>query len=425
MNYKKVIIFILDIFLFPLFIFILFFVCIYSKTLQTKNKKPKLVFGPVPIINNKYWSLALKEKGYFSTTLVFDFYHINKENDFDIYYKDFYIKFLGKFNRLFVDYLVFFYGLVKFDIFHFSFDGGFLQKRFLVRYIEFIVYKILGKKIVILPYGSDIYQYSKIIDIPWKQSLIINYPQYGKDDSKIQRRVRFIQNNSDFVIAYIDYIYMLSYWDMLTVGSYIIDEDSWNSVPRKNKNNGKTGTVKIAHAPNHRGIKGTEFIIESIDILKNKGYDIELVLIEKMKNDEVKELLNDCDILIDQLNLGYALNAIEGMSLSMPVITNLTNELYTKVFKQYAFLDECPLVSSDYNSLSTELEKLIINPSLRIELGLKGRAYIEKYHSKTAFFLMMNNIYAKIWNGKEIDLINYFHPKIGKYKKDFLEYRKI
>lgn len=425
MKYKRIIILLLDVVFLPFFIISLVLYFIFNKLKKSKKNKPKLVFGPEPIINNKYWSQAMHENGYFSKTIVFDFYNINKKEDFDIYFEDFYIKKLGLFNKMFVDYIVFFYTLVKFDIFHFSFNGGFLQKRYIVRYLEFYIYKLFNKKTVILPYGSDIYQYSKIIDISWKQSLIINYPQYGKDDSKIQKRVEFIQNNSDFVIAYIDYVYMLSCWDMLTVGSYIIDEELWNSVPRDNRHNGKNGTVRIAHAPNHRGIKGTEFIIEAIEELKKKGYNIELVLIEKMKNDEVKELLKKCDILIDQLNLGYALNAIEGMSLSLPVITNLTNDSYTKVFRQYAFLDECPLVSADYNSFVLELEKLIENPSLRINLGKKGRKYIEKYHSKITFFLMMYNVYNKIWNGKEIELINYFHPKIGQFKKDFLEYTKV
>lgn len=418
MNYKRVVIFILDLFFLPLFVVSVFIIYICNKILQTKNKKPKLVFGSDPIINNKYWSMAMKEQGYETKTIVFDYYTINKKDDFDIYYNDFYIKSLGELNKLFVDYIVFFYALCKFDIFHFSFNGGFLQKRFFVNYLEFFVYKTLGKKTVILPYGSDIYQYSKIIDIPWKHALITNYPLYGKKDLQTQKRVSFIQNNADFVIAYIDYVFMLSYWDMLTVGAYIIDEDIWKYDRKINQNDGKNGLVKIAHAPNHRGVKGTEFVYEAVENLKQKGYDVELILIENIKNDEVKELLKECDILVDQLNIGYALNAIEGMALSMPVITNLTNENYVKVFKQYCFLSECPLVSADFESLEQRLEELIVDPTLREDLGQKGVKYFKKYHSKKTFSTMMINVYDKIWDNQPLDLINYFHPIIGKYNED-------
>lgn len=423
MNYKKIILFLIDLFFLPIFI-LLWLISYFLHKLKSKQDKPRLVFGPDPIINNKYWSMAMKEQGYESKTIVFDYYAINKKDDFDMYYNNFYIKLLGILNKLFVDYIVFFYALCKFEIFHFSFNGGFLQKRFFVNYLEFLVYKSFGKKTVILPYGSDIYQYSKIVDIPWKHALITNYPLYGKKDLQTQKRVSFIQNSADFIIAYIDYVFMLSYWDMLTVGAYIIDEDSWKYDRKINPSDGKNGLIKIAHAPNHRGVKGTEFVYEAVENLKRKGYNVELILIEKMKNDQVKKLLKQCDILIDQLNIGYALNAIEGMALSMPVITNLTNENYVKVFKQYSFLSECPLVSANFESLEQRLEELVVDPIFREALGQKGRNYIEKYHSKTTFFLMMNRIYEKIWYKKDINLINYFHPKIGLFFDDLNKIRK-
>ena len=420
---KKIIRLSIDLILLILLIPIFFLNAIFLRFMK-KNEKPKLLFGPMPIINNKYWCLAMKENGFYSKTLMFDYLSINTREDYDIYYEDFGYKQLGLINKLFIDFIVFFYTFNKFDIFHFSFDGGMLQRRYCFKYLEFYLYKIANKKTVILPYGSDIYLYSKIIDIPWKQSLMINYPQHGKNEQMIERRIRFLQKNADFIIAYIDYVFILSYWNMLTVGAYTIDEDKWNYEIRNNDYNGLNGKVKIAHAPNHRGVKGTEFIIDTIQRLKDKGYEIELVIIEKMKNDEVRELLKECDILVDQLNLGYAMNAIEGMSLSMPVITNLTNDIYTKVFKQYAFLSECPLVSTDYNNLDNILEELVLNPTLRKQKGILGRKYIEKYHSKKTSFLMFSNIYKKIWHKEDIDLINYFHPKIGKFNDDFKNYKK-
>lgn len=47
-----------------------------------------LIWGPVPIINNKYWSEAMKEAGHASQTLMTGYYAINKKEDFDVYYDD-------------------------------------------------------------------------------------------------------------------------------------------------------------------------------------------------------------------------------------------------------------------------------------------------------------------------------------------------
>ena len=392
---------------------------IYKRLFEKKRMKPNLLFGPIPIINNKYWSKAMNEKGYYSRCIMFNYYHINDKEDFDMYYEDFKLKYLGLLNYIFVDFLVFIYTFNKFDIYHFSFNGGILQRRYLFRYLEFALYKIAGKKTIILPYGSDIYLYSKIIDIPWKHSLLIQYPELGKNEQKIEKRVKFIQKTADFIIAYIDYVYMLSFWNMLTVGAYTIDEEEWSCDVRENDSNGLDGLIRIAHAPNHRGVKGTEFVIDVINSLKNKGYLIELVLIENMKNREVKEVLKRCDILIDQLNLGYAMNAIEGMALSMPVITNLTNKAYIKVFEQYAYLQECPLVSSDYKTLYNALEELIQDSEKRKRLGMSGREYVSKYHSKKTAYLMFSRIYENVWFDAKNDLINYFHPLIGQFQEDY------
>ena len=58
--------------------------------------------------------------------------------------------------------------------------------------------------------------------------------------------------------------------------------------------------VKILHTPNHRGVKGTEYIINSIQELQNEGLKIDLILIENKPNSYVKGELENTDILVDE-----------------------------------------------------------------------------------------------------------------------------
>ncbi|HXH19794.1 MAG TPA: protein adenylyltransferase SelO family protein, partial [Chitinophagales bacterium] len=95
---------------------------------------------------------------------------------------------------------------------------------------------------------------------------------------------------------------------------------------------------------------------------------------------------------------------------------------YITLFKRYSYLKECPIVPTNPENLTDNLRMLIKNPALRNELGKKGRQYVEKYHSKITAQLMFSRIYEKIWHGNEIDLINYFHPLLGQYYKDYEEY---
>ena len=66
------------------FAFLAFFLC-----LIIPKRRKELIWGPVPIINNKYWSAAMQKIGYRSKTLMYGFFaSINKKEDFDIYFDD-------------------------------------------------------------------------------------------------------------------------------------------------------------------------------------------------------------------------------------------------------------------------------------------------------------------------------------------------
>jgi glycosyltransferase involved in cell wall biosynthesis len=165
-------------------------------------------------------------------------------------------------------------------------------------------------------------------------------------------------------------------------------------------------------------VKGTEYLINAVNELKNEGLQIELILLEKVKNDVVQKAMHQVDILADQFILtAYGLNAIEGMATGLPVMCNLEHEAYTRVFRRYAFLNECPILSTTPESLKSNLRLLITKPKLRRTLGEAGRKYVEKYHSyKTAQYLF-GSIYDKILHGKNVDLINLFHPILSSYNK--------
>ncbi|MDD3072408.1 MAG: aminotransferase, partial [Candidatus Pacebacteria bacterium] len=74
-----------------------------------------------------------------------------------------------------------------------------------------------------------------------------------------------------------------------------------------------------------------------------------------------------------------------------------------------------PILSTSPENIKDNLRLLVENPSLRKELGEAGRKYVEKYHSYKAFQYMFSNVYKKIIEGKDIDLINLFHPLKSAY----------
>lgn len=381
---------------------------------QQHAERPRLVYGPSPIISIKYMSQALQQAGYPAQTFVNTVYHINNRNDYDYCRTDFFQapfwkNGLGKrLQKLIGAYWVFAWLLPRFDVFHFFFDGGFLAGT-LLRFWEVQLLHLAGKKVVVMPYGSDVAVPSQIHSMLFRQGLMMNYPALGTNEAQTLRQIRYFSQHADFVIGCIFHAETMPKWDMLTTHYYPIDTAAWEPNPQVSMADGKNGPVTIVHTPNHRGLKGTEFLIAACKALQAEGYQINLRLLERVPNSEVKRALYEGDILAEQLLIGYGLSGMEGMALGKPVMSNLADEHYYQVHRLYTGLDECPIVNTAIDQIKENVRTLVSNPALRKEIGEAGRRYVLKYHSYAAVAQMWDLIYRKIWFGETLEL-TIWHP---------------
>jgi glycosyltransferase involved in cell wall biosynthesis len=394
-------------------IFLIVLLFIKSKC-KNNTDKPRLLWGPDPVPSNKYWSTALSEIGYQSKTLMYGFYHISKKEDFDYYYDDFPLR-SNFFRRLFRkipklrSFFIFIFAVKNFDIFHIPAHGFVLRNTLLKKY-EAQLLHWLKKKIVVLPYGSDFYRYSKVPDGSFRHALLKSYPIAGRNETEIATNYKYWVKHADCLINTLQ-IEGTGRWDILPLSYIGIDTKIWHCKTYFSENNGINGAVYVTHTPNHRGFKGTEFIIEAIEKLKKEGLQIEFTLIEGKSNIEVKEILQtNTDILVEQIiATGYALSGIEGMCCGLPVLSNLEDENFRKLFSRYSYLSECPIYSTTPETIVDNLRILITNPPLRRSLGLASRAFVEKYQSYKASQAMFEVVYNKIWFGKQdFELLDFY-----------------
>ena len=385
---------------------------------STDGETPRLLWGSTPILNFKYWNEAIKLDGYDSKTFMSGFYsRINKESDFDLYFNQIHTPFVVKLFQKFLPqykaigriHLVF-YIARNFDIIHTTYDGLCFANTKLWN-IELDFYRRNGLKIVVIPYGSDYQMYSKLYNKSWHHGLLMNYPEGIKREKNIKSKIEYFVEHADCIMAGFQFD-QISRWDILPYAVYPMDTQLWRPKKEYSEADGINGTVKIYHTPNHRGTKGTEFLIKAVDELKTEGLKVELFLLENLQNEDVREhLYTEADILVEQLILGFALSALEGMATGLPVVSNLEeDENEIKLFRRYSYLNECPIYSSNPEKIKDTLRNLVTHPSLRKELGLAGVAYVEKYHSFRAMGDIFKAIYDKIWYKKDIDLMNFFNP---------------
>lgn len=381
------------------------------------RKADRLIWGPAPIINNKYWSEAMRKSGWRSETLMETYYSkINSKDDFDLYYPDLVPKFMniGKYARRFGRYFSFLYILKYAKVVHLPFSGGPLGRTLLWR-LEAPILRRAKIRIVMSSYGSDYYRYSTIVDATIRNALLISYPGAARQEAQVRRRVEYWNKHADAVLLG-SMLEGAARWDVTVPSHVAVDTSEWRGIESYSRADGTNGTVRVIHTPNHRGAKGSEFLVASVETLKARGLSIELILLEGVSNEVIKRALREADILVEQLVLyGYGLSGIEGMATGLPIMSNLSLPTYSEVQRRYAFLDECPAVATTIDDVTENLEALVRNPDLRETLGRAGRAYIEKYHSYEMAQFLFGSIYRKIVDGEDLDLMNLFHP----LKSDF------
>jgi glycosyltransferase involved in cell wall biosynthesis len=208
------------------------------------------------------------------------------------------------------------------------------------------------------------------------------------------------------VVGCLVHVANLPRWDILPLTYYPVDTEKLQPVwPRTE------GRVRIGHAPNHRGAKGTEFVIAAVEALRRAGRDLELVLIEGLAHDDAMALLAECDIVVEQLVFGYALTAMEAMALGKVVITGIDLEAPSyRIFRRYSYLDELPALAANPEDLSTCMESLLERRREWPAIGRRCRDFVERRHSFAACSEMWAAIYARIWRDEPVDLMNYYHP---------------
>lgn len=375
---------------------ILFFISFISRYHQ---KSIDVGIGPEPLINNIYHKKALNKFGYSAITFANRVYHIT--DAFDIrgdelfgFLKNPHYRLLGFVNKYLVFLYLFFYCCWHFKCMYIYYKGGPIgvETGFLWR-LEPIFYKIAGVKILVMPYGADIQVMSRCRNLLYKHAMTLDYPNHKNRKKIIENKIDLWTKYSDHIICGCDWVDYVYHWDTLMISHFSIDTEHWKPPGKYKKNN--NDLLKVLHAPNHRAIKGTQVLINTINNLKKEGYNYELILIEKLPNDEIRKAIIEADIIADQLIIGwYAMFAIEGMAMEKPVLCYIRPDL-ENLYIQSGLLKEkeLPIINTSTKNVRHQLVNIYNNRAMLKELGLRSRKYVIKHHSLNAV-------------GKKFDIIN-------------------
>ena len=259
--------------------------------------------------------------------------------------------------------------------------------------------------------------YSRVVDTSLRHALLLSYPLAARAEDLTAAHVRYWTKHADTILPGFQ-IDGIGRWDLLPFNAITVDVGQWGPKGSYSRHDGRDGPVRVLHTPNHRGFKGTEFLVAAVEELREEGLDVDLVLLEGVQNHQVREAMQSVDVLAEQfVATAYATSGIEGMASGLPVMANLEHEAYTRPFRRWSYLNECPILSTTPETIKENLRVLVTDPALREVLGRAGRAYVKKYHSDETARYVFGAVYDKVWHGKDVDLMNLFHPLRSAYNR--------
>jgi glycosyltransferase involved in cell wall biosynthesis len=375
---------------------------------RRRAERPRLIWGPVPIISLKYWSAAMRRAGYESRTCVLLHYAAHRREDFDLYLDEFAGE--GFLSQVIAPYRFLAWALRRGDVFLRFLDGGFLRYTPHQRWDPRLL-RLAGKRLIVSPYGADIAVAGHLEGL--EAELYADYPYLADASDEIERRVRHTAKWADLVVRNWQ-IGFLPRHDAVWLSMLAIDLDHWRASGQGSDADGRDGEVTVLHAPNHRHIKGTEHLERAVRDLREEGLRIRLELIEGRSNEEVRRAMMETDVVADQFLLpGYAMAALEAMAEGKPVMVNLSG--LPEELKATEAFRACPAVDTNPERLKEDLRRLVTDPELRGELGRAGREFVERFHSYPVVAETWGKILEHVWRGAPLPerLLPRAEPGVG------------
>lgn len=172
-----------------------------------------------------------------------------------------------------------------------------------------------------------------------------------------------------------------------------VDLREWQPVPASPD---PDRPLTILHAPSHRGVKGTRYVLEAVERLKSEGIPIELILVENMSHREARRLYERADLLIDQLLAGwYGGLAVELMALGKPVICYLRED--DLGFLPPQMRAELPIINAAPHTIYDVLKTwTTVRRDELSEVGRRSRAYVERWHDPLSIAARLKNDYEAV-----------------------------
>lgn len=301
------------------------------------------------------------------------------------------------------------------DIWNAFFDSTFFpQGQERNNRLVLLIIRTSGIRTIMVPHGMDVFfRDERVTRFDWVARAQVDYPAWdlAEHRSLAEARTAMFCAHADFVIASDSTVNRFLPRRDLSMKWFPVDCSALERVTPEER------TVPlIIHAPQHRHIKGTQYLIDAIARLNERGIKCHLQLIEHIPRKDALLAYATADIIADQFCMGgYGLFALEGLALGKPVLCYLDEEhLGDRAFN-------LPLINTNPHNLEQVLAALVLVPELRHRVGHQSRESVVRYQSIEALAEVWNCIYQSVWWGRALELDATTHFSVQRGTRSFTE----
>ena len=265
------------------------------------------------------------------------------------------------------------YALMKeYDVFIFVYGQSFFPWN-----LDVLILKLLRKKVFFHYLGYDIQLVKKSRKLyTWTNvDFYKNKRNHFSDDLRkiLKLYLHRVVSNSTFVCN----PSLLDFSPFSQVLPLAIDINEYVGKSRIIKN--KKNEFNIYHAPTSLGNKGTVYIENALEQLKLKGYKFNYVRLENVSTDNFKKVMQDCDLFIDQLLIGwYGMASVQSMALGVPTVCFYREHFD---FSCYGGASEIPIINANPDTIQIVLESVLKNRFDLDRISTESISFVESYHS--------------------------------------------
>lgn len=351
------------------------------------RKRVDVGVGPEAMRNHVYHKRALEQRGYTVETFVsyVDFVTTRFDVRGDLLFRSRFRP-LDRVLRLLAPYRMFVWMLFRYRCVYHSFNGGLLGLYSQLLWpLEPWLCRVARVRVVILPYGGDVQDLTRTRNLWLKHGYSRDYPAFRLRRTRTSRQIDLWTSGAAHVVGGCEWVDYMYHWDSLMLLHFPIDVHEWTpsgSPPRV----AGGGPLRILHAPNHRALKGTDFFVSAVEELRGEGVDVELVLLERVPNDKVREVMESVDVVADQCIIGwYAMFCLEALAMGKPVLCYLRDDL-VDLYAMAGLVgrDEFPHVNCTPFTVKEVIRELATNRRQLADIGRRSRDFACRRHSTEA-----------------------------------------